>query len=432
MDPVYVQVCSCCNISKELSFYSIDKKYNKLKKKCNACQHINATELKLDFFKKLETEPDINWKQNGDLYFEKDTERIFNMKSGKFLGTIRTVSNMTGKLAKDLKYIAFHGNDIILENQVVQFREDKSIMLDNLFCDYVYCKKCEKIIEDPVCIKMKEFCSKRCQMDNRNIKQTSNRNSKMDKCLSHKLSIQKNINKKYSLEIETDYDITFLESLGKKCSYCNVECKFGNEKDSDNDPDSLTFDRKDSDIHYCKSNVVTCCWFCNRMKNVTDYQDWTQFISFIKGTINILDFSNKTFGIKARDVDISTLFTEIKRSSPSYYTDNHSARNTFIEKCKTQNYTDPYFNFFPIIYLERNCLFNASIDAIDPTLPNNEKHCPDNIQIVPKCFNYAKNTLSDLNFIKEWNKRSFRTDFTECEIKLPKDYNSSYFNKIIN
>ena len=88
------------------------------------------------------------------------------------------------------------------------------------------------------------------------------------------------------------------------------------------------------------------------------------------------------------------------------------------------------FYFFPIIYLERNCLWNASIDAIDSTLPNEEKHRPDNIQIIPKIMNYGKHIHTQEQFLKEWNLRGFKTDFSNCTVKLPENYSiESYFNK---
>ena len=70
-------------------------------------------------------------------------------------------------------------------------------------------------------------------------------------------------------------------------------------------------------------------------------------------------------------------------------------------------------------------------DAIDSTLPDNEKHRPDNLQIIPKCFNYGKNNLSQEQFLKEWEKRGFKMDFTNCSVKLPEEYENSYFNKTI-
>jgi hypothetical protein len=244
-----------------------------------------------------------------------------------------------------------------------------------------------------------------------------------------KFSTQKIMNnEKYGLNV--NYDIDYLVSLGTNCSYCNVNCTFGNK---DYQPDALTFDRKHSDIGYIKENIVACCWFCNDMKNVTSYVDWNQYINFIKDPSNFeLDLSGKNFGETSRDIDTSTVFSDLKRRSPEYYPESTSARKTFIELAKCQNYKDSIFNFFPIIYLERNCLWNASVDAIDSSLPEADKHRPDNLQIIPKFMNYGKNILTQEQFLKEWTKRDFKTDFTNCIIKLPDNYyNKCYFNKMI-
>ena len=108
-------------------------------------------------------------------------------------------------------------------------------------------------------------------------------------------------------------------------------------------------------------------------------------------------------------------------------------KKRFCELVKKQNYVDSIFNFFPIIYLERNCLWNASIDAIDSNLPKEDKHRPDNLQIIPKCFNYAKQCLTQEQFIKEWKKRGFKTNFSNCTVKVPENYSRDcYFHKIIN
>ena len=347
--------------------------------------------------------------------------------------------NITSKRAFDIKWEIFNGPIPI--NQLVKLKENKNINLDNLECDYMYCNTCENIIENPIITS--KYCSDRCQMDNKNKKTRINTNNNIDKYLSSKLSQQKILNKKYNLLI--DYNIDYLKSLGKKCNYCDVNCKFGTEKESLNslkifnynnsamdDTDTLTFDRKDSDIGYCKENVVVCCWFCNRMKNITNYTDWINFIDFVKGKSIILNLSDKLFGKKSRDIDISNIYTELKRSSPSYYPNLKDPRNTFLELAKKQNYVDSIFKFFPIIYLDTNCLFNMSIDAMDTTLEKEEKHRPDNLQIIPKCLNYGKNILSTEDFLKEWIKRGFKTDFTNCSIKLPENYSTEcYFEKII-
>ena len=170
------------------------------------------------------------------------------------------------------------------------------------------------------------------------------------------------------------------------------------------------------------------------MKNQTDYKDWEQFIQFLKNSEIIeLDLSNKTYAISYSKINMTNIWYHIKQESPSYYPTLEEAKQTFKRKCIQQNYVDPFFHFFPIIYFKTNCLFNASIDAMDASLPEEDKHRPDNLQIIPKCLNYAKNILSNEQFIHEWTKRGFKTDFTNCSVKLPDKYlDQSYFQKFFN
>jgi len=169
-------------------------------------------------------------------------------------------------------------------------------------------------------------------------------------------------------------------------------------------------------------------------KNVTSYEDWMQYIHFIKDdSILELDLSTKQFYTNPKQLNICNVYYALYRECPIYYPTSDSARKTFLELVKQQNYRDSIFNFFPIIYLERNCLWNASIDAIDSTLDECDKHRPDNLQIIPKCFNYAKQLSSQDEFLKEWEKRKFKTDFSNCSVKMPDNYyKECYFNKVIN
>jgi hypothetical protein len=225
--------------------------------------------------------------------------------------------------------------------------------------------------------------------------------------------------------------VEHLKSLGTNCFYCNTNCTFGNEIYTS---DALTFDKKDSKKEYIKENVVACCYFCNVMKNVTIYEDWMQFINFIKDPqINCLDLSNRVFGKTSRDIDTTNVHGSLRRESSDYYIYKSEPKDCFIKLCKKQKYKDTIFNFFPIIYLDRNCLWNASIDAIDTTLPESDKHRPDNLQIIPKFMNYGKHVHSIAHFLEEWKKRGFKTDFSNCTIILPDNYyEECYFNKMIN
>lgn len=415
------KTCTYCKISKPYTeeFFYI----NKTKRgKCRDCNRmvIGNTPIQ-NFMENLDTE---NWKNHPDytdIYFERDTDNIFNVNSGKYIVNLRSIRNMTGRNAIDIKWEIFNGTTG--KNKVVKNKPGKSsIALDDIECDYMYCEKCNGVIENPD--KLNRYCSKKCQLDTKSFKERELRHNDLHTYLSIKYSSQKYANKKI------DYDLNHLISLGINCFYCKVECTFGNDEYK---PDALTFDKKNCKNNYCKDNVVTCCWFCNTSKNITEYNDWNEYINFIKDpSIFELDLSSKSFGKTSRDIDTSIVYGSLRRESPDFYPEHTSAKKTFLGLVKNQNYKDSIFNFFPIVYLERNCLWNASVDAIDSSLPELEKHRPDNLQIIPKCMNYAKQNLTQEEFLKEWTKRGFKTDFSNCKVKLPDDYHKEcYFNKMI-
>ena len=422
------RVCSCCKISKPFTneFYYIGGNHEA---KCRKCKRITIGDKNTrEFMETIDTE---NWKNHPDyphFYFERNSDNIFNAATGKYLANPRTFVNKTKKNVKTTKWRIFIGE--IPENKVVKTKEGcdiDSTILDTLECVHLYCAKCNAMIQNPDLLST--YCSKRCQLDIRNKKASNGRTNDIKKYFMFKFSTQKLMNnEKYGLDI--NYDIDYLVSLGTNCFYCNVNCTFGNKEHT---PDALTFDRKHSDIGYIKENIVQCCWFCNDMKNTTGFNDWNQYINFIKEpSIFELDLRGKCFSKMSRDIDISGIFGSLKVKSPAYYPEPTSAKQTFLELVKRQNYKDSIFNFFPIVYLERNCLWNASIDAIDSSLPNEEKHRPDNLQIIPKFMNYGKNILTQEQFLKEWTKRGFKTDFSNCTVKLPDDYHKEcYFNKMI-
>ena len=420
------RICSYCEEPKPFTneFFYMDGFHDSKCKKCNLKKIGNKriTNFMENINENWKNHPDFNY-----IYFEKDTENIFSIFSGKYL-TIPSLTNITHKSSKDLKWESFYGK--IPENKIVKFKKSNDgIELDNLDCNYVYCKYCKKIIQNPLIVSI--YCSDKCSKINYNIINLLSIKSNINNYLRYKLCIQKFTNKKYNVQI--DYNTDYLLLLGMNCYYCNVECKYGYEKEA-NHPDTLSYDKKNPDIGYTKENIVICCWFCNRMKNQTKYHDWVQFIDFIKNSENTeLDLSNKQYAKKSSEIKLSNIYFHIKQKSPKYYSNLKTTKQVFINQCQIQNYLDPFFNFFPIIYLETNCLFNASIDAIDSSLPKEEKHRPSNIQIIPKCLNYGKSVLSQKQFIKEWIKRGFKSDFTNCSVKLPDNYSTEcYFNKIIN
>jgi hypothetical protein len=390
--------CTCCEIEKPLTEEFFYRTGNKFRSKCKKCNLVVIGDKRINKF--LENIKDDNWKSHPDfpnIYFEKDTEQIYNTESDKNLSQ-DAFTNLTSRLAKDIKWEAFN-NQKIEENKIVSFKDETNeIKLNNLNYDYLYCNTCSQIIVEPTLAK--KYCSKRCLLDSKNTNANNTRNINLVNYLSHKLNIQRNTNKSYNQKI--DYNLYHLLDLGNTCYYCNIECQFGYNKEN-NHPDTLSFDRKDPDIGYCKENIVVSCWFCNRMKNQTKYPDWIQFMDFIRNDSVIeLDLSNKPFAKKYKEINKTNIWFHVFNKSPLYYSDLKTAEYTFIELCQKQNFVDPFFKFFPIIHLGSNCLYNASIDAIDATLPPEERHRPDNIQVIPKCFNYGKNILSNEAFIDEW------------------------------
>ena len=66
-------------------------------------------------------------------------------------------------------------------------------------------------------------------------------------------------------------------------------------------------------------------------------------------------------------------------------------------------------------------------------LSEEEKHKPENIQVIPRCFNHGKGSIdSNEKFILEFKKRNFKIDFTGHDIILHDNYSSSYFYNLFN
>jgi len=430
------KICTYCEEEKPNTdnyFPYRNKIINKLHERCKDCRNERIGDRPIQDFLNELTE---DWKHHevyDFIYFEKETNKIFNTNTGNYLERtcIKINPNKVDEknyAGKDLKWETFYGP--IPENKIVKFKDNtESIDLNNLECVFVYCLNCDILIENPKTITRK-YCSKICQEKNRRILDLEEKRTNLKIYLQQKIWSQNGENKKKYNNLVIDYDTDYLVNLGINCYYCSIECKFGQLTDNNgNHPDLLTYDKKNPDVGYCKDNIVSCCLFCNRMKNQTCYEDWEQLIQFLQDPfITELDLSNKTFTSKEGLVSKAkngtyNHWSELKGKSPKYYTIRNSSYKTFEEIIIKQNKKDSIFNFFPIIYLNQNCLFNYSIDAINTKLPNEEKHRPDNIQVIPKFLNFAKNDIhSNELFLIEWNKRNFKNNFSNCSIKLPEKY----------
>lgn len=84
-------------------------------------------------------------------------------------------------------------------------------------------------------------------------------------------------------------DITFEEFLDiikeKKCHYCEIDLQYEEYSRVWGKTNSRAhqLDRKNNDLGYSKTNLVTCCWDCNRLKsNRFSYEEFIQLSPILK------------------------------------------------------------------------------------------------------------------------------------------------------
>ena len=86
------RVCSCCKVSKPFTneFYYIDGNHAA---KCRACKNIKiGNRNTVEFIENLTDD----WKNHPEyniFYFERNSSRIFNTETGKYLANIRSFNN---------------------------------------------------------------------------------------------------------------------------------------------------------------------------------------------------------------------------------------------------------------------------------------------------------------------------------------------------
>lgn len=87
-----------------------------------------------------------------------------------------------------------------------------------------------------------------------------------------------------------NFDLTYndflkLINIGK-CHYCNKELTFSKyTRDENQNYTSRAYqlDRKNNNIGYTKSNLVTCCWDCNRIKSdIYTYEEFMKLGPILK------------------------------------------------------------------------------------------------------------------------------------------------------
>lgn len=387
------------------------------------------------------------WKQHPiytHLWFEKNTSRCFNNKSrtSPLVGLNQPsrgekyLISIGGKSSKEckkicnnrthqrLKWEAFYGmlqdtDIIIIKNKNIQINERLS--LNNLECISILCKNCGTLIKN------KKMAQKHCSLTCRT-----------------KWS-QKNVKKRYHITLEGklkksvqhfgkwgySYCLNLVKQADDCCHWCGIKCRlYGN---TSRHPDTLSFDAVFPEAGHIPGNLVVSCQFCNFMKHIMPLQEWMDLIRFLKKNgPKILDLSKYKFltNIETKgnnNIRPCGIWTKLKRKgregSRKYYKEYGSTFKTFKKLYIKQNGVDSIFAFFPIVYFCPKNNFNVSCDAIDPSFPNEEKHRPNNLQLIPKFLNYGKNDYTE-PVIKIFERRNFKTDYSECKVILPEKYKS--------
>ena len=72
-------------------------------------------------------------------------------------------------------------------------KSNDGIELDNLYCVYIYCDNCEKMIENPTISSV--YCSKKCQIIKSVENKKTKNNTNLELYIRQKWSNQKYINK---------------------------------------------------------------------------------------------------------------------------------------------------------------------------------------------------------------------------------------------
>jgi hypothetical protein len=215
--------------------------------------------------------------------------------------------------------------------------------------------------------------------------------------------------------------LTFNEWLilsQQSCFYCgikpdnkyNVFIKKKNASQFTKDNGDFVYnglDRIDSSLPHILSNVVPCCWICNRAKNERTIEEFYQYINLLKYNIftqpkqllilpsNYLLVSVKgtyhhyTKNYGKMEIDLQTFYTYSQL--PCYYCDTEKSNyfNVYLKDKKASQAAKDGAHFY----------YNG-IDRLD----NTKTHTIDNI--VPCCYfcNFAKSKLSLPEF-QDWIKR---------------------------
>jgi len=373
------------------------------------------------------------WKQfrNTNIYFSKKYDFCYNInKKRKVYGD----NNNRLKIYIDKKcknivfitalWITFNGE--INENQYVYYKNknNKENFYNNIDIFNCICLNCNKtFINEKYSSWRQNYCSENCKGAHRTKLET--RKIKEQQDLKAYISSKIKMYKKEPYNLKTEDVIE--KCKNNKCYYCEINLILRRNKCS---PDTLTIDAMEPKKGHIIENIVPCCWFCNRMKNNYNYDDWIKLLNFLKGNNKSLDLSNieytkitDSISKKYKKIAFHTLMSENKEKYPNL----EEARKEFLKLYEQQNKKDSIYNLFPIIMTSANNLLNASCDRI---IAGNSNF----YQIVPLFIQYAKNDLSLDEFKTNMKIRNYLNwNLSDANIILPNEYyeDSLFINKLL-
>ena len=363
-----------------------------------------------------------NWKQcnKTQLYFSPyyqfaysyiENEKRYPNENGKLSYSnifIDTIWNLFKGETPNTKYVTF-----IHENNI-----EKKYLLENITLVDYKCKICNIVFQGYN--KISSYCGLNCRNQNRLLREQSKRQNEFKYFILNKFN---SIKKKEKNKLE--YDVSDFINSELWNNHCCYWCKLSNLEYADNNitnPNKLTIDSINPPYHYKFEHLVPSCLLCNRMLSDMSYNDRVNLIKYLKGEKN-LDISNLYYSrynekLNKEYVPWNTIKREKKLATIE------EARIIFLEIFNNQNKNCSILSNFPIFYF-KNCIYSISCDRIVPK--NNDKY-----QLIPQFLNFAKNDLSQEDFIKELEKRNY-LNTKNVRIILPHNYyEDSYFIHKLN
>jgi len=383
---------------------------------CRACA-ITTTKHKECSLINIETVSE-NWKQyqESELYFSPYFQFAYNYKMNSKLypsefGCMAHQMSDGNILFIDIIWKLFNGD--IPKTRKVKFIDkdlDNKYLLENLKLEDYKCEICDCIFEGYN--KISIYCSKKCSEINRNNKEQSKRQNDFKYFIQSKINCIKGSEKKATREL--DYNINnFIENdIWKQgiCHWCGLDNLNYADNNSQN-PNKLTIDSINPPYHNKFEELVPSCSLCNWMMHNMTLEDRHRLKNFLTGKEN-LDLSKLNYSKFNEQLNKESVPWECIKKERGYK-NIEQARLVFLERFENQSEQCSVLPNYPIFYI-KNCIFSASCDRLiagDCSM----------YQIIPQFLNYAKNNLSQEQFIEELQKRNF-LNTKNVKVILPPNY----------